>query len=136
MHRLGHTRQITNHDEAMRRAGCEIAEIFVGIDEEHRMFGVMIVPTLCVVTQPRTLRVPLNPNAARPLKHSHAERGNDHSASRFAHSGIGGEGSDRVEQFVIGLVVHAANHPITPGALGFIQRLISIVQPKGRLAVG
>ncbi|PYB80728.1 hypothetical protein DMX03_24895 [Pseudomonas koreensis] len=37
----------------------------------------MIVPTLCVGMQPGTLRVPLKPNAERPLRHSHAERGND-----------------------------------------------------------
>ncbi len=38
----------------------------------------LIVPTLCVGMQPGTLRVPFeNWNAERPLRHSHAERGND-----------------------------------------------------------
>ncbi|TDK53236.1 hypothetical protein E1508_20105 [Pseudomonas moraviensis] len=37
----------------------------------------LIVPTLCVGMQPGTLRVPSKPNAERPLRHSHAERGND-----------------------------------------------------------
>ena len=37
----------------------------------------MIVPTLCVGMQPGTLRVPFKPNAERPLRHSHGERGND-----------------------------------------------------------
>ncbi|POA42548.1 hypothetical protein C1893_29230 [Pseudomonas sp. MPR-ANC1] len=36
---------------------------------------VLIVPTLCVVTHPVTLRVTLD--AERPWRHSHAERGND-----------------------------------------------------------
>ncbi|PZW99371.1 hypothetical protein DFS28_103443 [Pseudomonas sp. 478] len=39
---------------------------------------VLIVPTLCVGMQPGTLRVPFESwNAERPLRHSHAERGND-----------------------------------------------------------
>ncbi|CAI8749558.1 conserved hypothetical protein [Pseudomonas sp. IT-P2] len=37
----------------------------------------MIVPTLCVGMQPGTLRVPCRRDAERPLRHSHAERGND-----------------------------------------------------------
>ncbi|OXR34889.1 hypothetical protein PSUM_03095 [Pseudomonas umsongensis] len=38
----------------------------------------LIVPTLCVGMQPGTLRVPFQSwNAERPLRHSHAERGND-----------------------------------------------------------
>ncbi len=36
----------------------------------------LIVPTLCVGMQPGTLRVP-RADAERPLRHSHAERGND-----------------------------------------------------------
>ena len=37
-----------------------------------------IVPTLRVGMQPGTLRVPFESwNAERPLRHSHAERGND-----------------------------------------------------------
>ncbi|NWL18385.1 hypothetical protein DM828_03460 [Pseudomonas umsongensis] len=37
-----------------------------------------IVPTLCVGMQPGTLCVPFASwNAERPLRHSHAERGND-----------------------------------------------------------
>jgi hypothetical protein len=39
---------------------------------------VLIVPTLRVGMQPGTLCVPKKPNAERPLRHSHAERGNDH----------------------------------------------------------
>ncbi|PRB44739.1 hypothetical protein CQ009_23460 [Pseudomonas sp. MYb2] len=35
----------------------------------------LIVPTLCVVTPPVTLRV--TADAERPWLHSHAERGND-----------------------------------------------------------
>ena len=38
----------------------------------------MIVPTLRVGMQPGTLRVPAEADAERPLRHSHAERGNDH----------------------------------------------------------
>ena len=37
----------------------------------------MIVPTLRVGMQPGTLRVP-RADAERPLRHSHAERGNEH----------------------------------------------------------
>ena len=37
----------------------------------------MIVPTLCVGMQPGTLRAPFEADAERPLRHSHAERGND-----------------------------------------------------------
>ena len=37
----------------------------------------MIVPTLRVGMQPGTLRVPPEPNAERPWRHYHAERGND-----------------------------------------------------------
>jgi hypothetical protein len=37
----------------------------------------MIVPTLRVGMQPGTLRVPAEADAERPLRHSHAERGND-----------------------------------------------------------
>ncbi|CAI8784294.1 Secreted protein [Pseudomonas sp. IT-P294] len=37
---------------------------------------IMIVPTLCVGMQPGTLCVP-RADAERPLRHSHAERGND-----------------------------------------------------------
>ncbi|AZZ77137.1 hypothetical protein CCX46_18965 [Pseudomonas sp. RU47] len=37
----------------------------------------MIVPTLCVGTPPRTLRVRFCRDAERPGLHSHAERGND-----------------------------------------------------------
>ncbi|MGF6208155.1 hypothetical protein ABH906_004161 [Pseudomonas frederiksbergensis] len=37
----------------------------------------LIVPTLCVGMQPGTLCVP-KADAERPLRHSHAERGNDH----------------------------------------------------------
>ncbi len=38
----------------------------------------MIVPTLRVGMQPGTLRVP-RADAERPVRHSHAERGNDQS---------------------------------------------------------
>ncbi|CAH0210916.1 hypothetical protein SRABI89_01986 [Pseudomonas koreensis] len=38
----------------------------------------LIVPTLRVGMQPGTLCVPQSWNAERPLRHSHAERGNDH----------------------------------------------------------
>ncbi len=37
----------------------------------------LIVPTLCVGMQPGTLRVPTEADAERPLRRSHAERGND-----------------------------------------------------------
>jgi hypothetical protein len=38
----------------------------------------MIIPTLCVGMQPLTLCVKFASwNAERPLRHSHAERGND-----------------------------------------------------------
>ncbi len=44
----------------------------------------MIVPTLCVGMQPGTLRVPFESwNAERPLRHSHAERGNDRLLRRL-----------------------------------------------------
>ncbi len=44
-------------------------------------FCLPIVPTLCVGMQPGTLCVPFESwNAERPLRHSHAERGNDHLA--------------------------------------------------------
>ncbi|PKH78519.1 hypothetical protein CXF97_20235 [Pseudomonas sp. Choline-02u-1] len=43
----------------------------------------MIVPTLCVVTPPWTLRV-CGWDAERPGLHSHAERGNDQRASLLA----------------------------------------------------
>ncbi|PRW71193.1 hypothetical protein C7A09_02035 [Pseudomonas fluorescens] len=44
----------------------------------------MLVPTLCVVTPPGTLRVPpqLRGDAERHGMHSHAERGNDLPGSR------------------------------------------------------
>ncbi len=45
--------------------------------------------------------------------------------------GICGEGSDGIEQFVTGRAIDAANHPIAPRGLGFIQRLIRIVKPQG-----
>ncbi len=42
--------------------------------------GLMIVPTLCVGMHPVTLRVrSLKADAERPLRHSHAERGNERS---------------------------------------------------------
>ena len=42
----------------------------------------LIVPTLCVGMQPGTLCVPFESwNAERPLRHSHAERGNDQACS-------------------------------------------------------
>ena len=37
----------------------------------------MIVPTLFVGMQPGTLHVPFEADAEHPLRHSHAERGND-----------------------------------------------------------
>ena len=43
----------------------------------------MIVPTLCVGMNPGTLRVTSGLDAQRPGRHSHAERGNDHSAEDF-----------------------------------------------------
>ena len=48
-----------------------------------------IVPTLCVGMQPGTLRVPPKPNAERPLRHSHAERGNDRNDQTTLHCGSG-----------------------------------------------
>ena len=43
---------------------------------------ILIVPTLCVGTQPGTLRVPFESwNAERPKRRSHAERGNDQNSS-------------------------------------------------------
>ena len=42
----------------------------------------MIVPTLCVGMQPGTLRAP-KVDAERPLRHSHAERGNDHYGEAY-----------------------------------------------------
>ncbi|TBN45506.1 hypothetical protein EYC95_13880 [Pseudomonas sp. BGI-2] len=46
----------------------------------------LIVPTLCVGMQPVTLCV--TSNAERPLRHSHAERGNDRrpEGRLFSHS--------------------------------------------------
>ncbi|PRB50003.1 hypothetical protein CQ009_03525 [Pseudomonas sp. MYb2] len=43
----------------------------------------MIVPTLCVGTPPRTLRVRFCRDAERPGLHSHAERGNDQNKTRL-----------------------------------------------------
>ncbi|AVE05880.1 hypothetical protein CYL20_15455 [Pseudomonas palleroniana] len=46
----------------------------------------MIVPTLCVGMHPVTLRVtPSRADAERPWLHSHAERGNEHSAASCRH---------------------------------------------------
>jgi 2-methylcitrate dehydratase PrpD len=45
--------------------------------EESESVETLIVPTLCVGMQPGTLRVP-QADAERPVRHSHAERGNDH----------------------------------------------------------
>ncbi|PNY78192.1 hypothetical protein FJ692_04505 [Pseudomonas fluorescens] len=43
-----------------------------------------IVPTLCVVMHPVTLRVTRErQDAERPMRHSHAERGNDHPGSTY-----------------------------------------------------
>ncbi|APV38560.1 hypothetical protein PFAS1_04095 [Pseudomonas frederiksbergensis] len=42
----------------------------------------VIVPTVPVGMQPGTLRVPFESwNAERPLRHSHAERGNDQAVA-------------------------------------------------------
>ena len=41
------------------------------------------------------------------------------------------QGSDWIEQFVIRHPIAAADHPIAPRGLGFIQRLIRIVKPQG-----
>lgn len=40
----------------------------------------MILPTLCAVMNPGTLRVTSRLDAERPGRHSYAERGNDHAA--------------------------------------------------------
>ncbi|OZO04446.1 hypothetical protein B7453_11235 [Pseudomonas sp. IB20] len=47
---------------------------------QARFAVLMIVPTLCVGMRPVTLRVrSLKADAERPLRHSHAERGNERS---------------------------------------------------------
>ena len=45
-----------------------------------------------------------------------------------SHRGNAGQ-SDRIKQLVIRLTIAGANNTITPGGLGFVQRLVGIVEP-------
>ncbi|RON51084.1 hypothetical protein BK665_20165 [Pseudomonas frederiksbergensis] len=53
------------------------------MDLGRRQMFQMIVPTLRVGMQPGTLRVPYEADAERPVRHSHAERGNDLMCGEF-----------------------------------------------------